>query len=793
MDGQKMSGNRAKFSLLRGAVALLLCAVAGALLFGEQPARAIRPAAATGATSAVATGNGDVVALSISADGRVFAFTSHASNLVVDDTNGVADVFIYNSNTQQVNRASLSNEGMQANAASYAPSLSVDGRYVAFESDATELVLDDTNGKRDIFVRDLITGRTERVSIGSGFAEANSDSFNPRISFEGRFIVFESDASNLVTGDTNKSRDIFIRDRHLGVTHRVSVSESGGQADRDSFLPSLSADGRYVVFESLATNLVKRDVNNASDIFLVDRTLEEVRRLSASEAGDEGNGPSMLATISSGGSHVAFRSFSTNLVESDGNSSWDVFLYEISTGNLALISRSSGGVQGNPSLTNPLVKPLRPSLSTNGRYVAYQSDAAELDPADDNLLTDIFVWDRMNSSTERVSVGSVGEEPNAHTFGPAISGSGRLVAFLSASTSLASNPGGKTAVFVHDKDAPDPTPTPTITNTPTSTPTPTATPTNTPTPTSTLVPVPQAYMPMLVHVTEFGLPSLARIDNSGMRNSFTVRWASDHSGGTFLLEEASSAEFTDARTVYSGPLPLWTATNKTPGTYYYRVRQVDGPLRSGWSAMQQADVPPLFVGLKLQWQGTGYLSSGETSKEIGFFGEEQIFERNDAGHVRSTGHQRFAPNPSGWPEETWITEYDPLTGTFVSSTLPEDPQQKWGFPWFLPYALDLSKSKAVSIDGRVFLVTGPLETTTVGEKPVRYWQLINRDRFLYRDEGGGKQEFVEKGNVELWYADSALRVLLRQRITRQVYENRRATGESIQANLDLTVANIFPE
>ncbi|MCH8948820.1 MAG: PD40 domain-containing protein, partial [Chloroflexi bacterium] len=142
-------------------------------------------------------------------------------------------------------RASVSSAGAEANGPSFGPALSDDGRYVVFTSDATNLSPSDTNS-RDVFVRDRQTGNTELVSIASDGAQANQAALFPAISGDGRYIAFQSDADNLVAGDTNGVSDIFLHDRQTGVTERVSLTSAGGQANGDSFTPSVSADGRYV-------------------------------------------------------------------------------------------------------------------------------------------------------------------------------------------------------------------------------------------------------------------------------------------------------------------------------------------------------------------------------------------------------------------------------------------------------------------------------------------------------------------------------------------------------------------
>jgi len=215
-------------------------------------------------------GNGSSFNPTISTDGRYVAFQSAATNLVNGDTNNVVDVFVYDSQTVQTTRISVDSNGAQANNASFNPAISADGRIVAFESAATNLVSGDTNILRDIFVHDRQTGQTTRVSVDNLGAQATlGESFNPSITADGRFVAFESNATNLVSGDTNGRRDIIIHDRQTSQANRISVDNSGLQANRESSNAVISADGRFVAFGSAATNLVSGDINGDSpDIYV---------------------------------------------------------------------------------------------------------------------------------------------------------------------------------------------------------------------------------------------------------------------------------------------------------------------------------------------------------------------------------------------------------------------------------------------------------------------------------------------------------------------------------------------
>ena len=253
-------------------------------------------------------------------------FESVATNLVSGDTNTNSDVFVRDRQTNQTTRVSIATGGGQANGASLFPALSADGRYVAFTSWATNLVPGDTNGKADIFVHDRQTGQTTRVSVTSAGVQASGDSLVPSLSADGRFVTYSSSAANLVTGDTNAKSDIFVRDRLLNQTSRVSVTSAGVQASGDSLVPSLSADGRFVTYSSSAATLVAGDTNNKSDVFVHDRQTGQTARASVRFDGSQANGDSLIPALSGDGQTIVFISTATNLITGDTNGNADVYV-----------------------------------------------------------------------------------------------------------------------------------------------------------------------------------------------------------------------------------------------------------------------------------------------------------------------------------------------------------------------------------------------------------------------------------------------------------------------------------
>jgi Tol biopolymer transport system component len=389
-------------------------------------------------------GNGVSGHPSISADGRCVAFDSLASNLVAEDTNDRYDVFVHDRQTGQTTRVSVSSEGKEGDDGSSHPSISSDGRYVAFNSEASNLVPDDTNGLYDIFVHDRQTGQTTRVSVSSSGEQGNSNSYWPSISADGRCVAFGSYASNLVPDDTNASGDVFVHDRQTGQTTRVSVSSSGEQGDSAGVTASISADGRYVAFDSGASNLVPDDTNGESDIFVHDRQTGQTRCVSVSSEGEQGNGVSYTPSISPDGRYVAFDSYASNLVPDDTNDRYDVFVHDRQTGQTTRVSVSSGAEEGNGDSGHS-------SVSADGRYVAFESRSSNLVPDDTNGNYDIFVHDRYTEQTTRVSVSSSGQHANGFSWHPSISADGRYVAFYSGASNLVpDDTNGYPDVFVHE-------------------------------------------------------------------------------------------------------------------------------------------------------------------------------------------------------------------------------------------------------------------------------------------------------------------------------------------------------
>jgi Tol biopolymer transport system component len=417
--------------MIRLCVHWIVVQTAASLLIGSGPP-ALTDAGQTWRISLSSDGlqsNASSGSTSITADGRYVEFTSYASDLVPDDTNGCPDIFVHDRTTGRMERISVSSWGEQGNGISYFGRISGDGRFVAFRSEASNLVPGDTNGCEDVFVRDRLTGETERVNLSSTGEEANGGTLDVAISADGRYVAFDSWASNLVAEDTNGQGDIFVHDRWTGETERVSVSTLGEQGNAVSWRVEISADGSCVGFESRATNLVFGDTNGEADVFVHDRLTGETECVNVSSTGQQGNDYAVHFSLSEYGRCVGFSSQASNLVLGDTNAYMDVFVHDRATGATERISISSEGEQGERGSWGPC-------LCADGRYVVFSSSAANLVPDDTNGVEDSFLHDRATGETVRVSISSSGEEGNNNSYWPYISADGHYIVFDTQATNL---------------------------------------------------------------------------------------------------------------------------------------------------------------------------------------------------------------------------------------------------------------------------------------------------------------------------------------------------------------------
>lgn len=392
-------------------------------------------------STAGAQANGSTFGAVMSADGRFVAFASAATTLVPDDRNGQTDVFVRDLLTSRTTRISLSSAGRESNGPSGMPSISADGHVVAFPSSATNLVGGDRNGVQDIFVRDTRSGETHRVGVGVG-GEPNGPSLAPVVSADGRMVAFSSEASNLVPGDRNGVMDVFVVDLARARTIRVSVGLDGESVGR-SEVSSIAAHGRVVAFRSFSSNLVPEDWNGLADVFVRNWASGKTERVNVSSSGAQANGETFRGNLSATGRFVGFRSRADNLTAGpagDTNDALDVFAHDRITGRTTRISVSSDGTEADARDVDEYVRDnkfmTRPFLSADGRYAAFTSRAANLVPADGNGFPDVFVHDLVTGRTVRVSATDDGRDANGASFVSAISGDGRIVVFQSFANNL---------------------------------------------------------------------------------------------------------------------------------------------------------------------------------------------------------------------------------------------------------------------------------------------------------------------------------------------------------------------
>ena len=348
------------------------------------------------------------------------------------------------------------------------PAISADGRFIAFVSEASDLVANDTNGHSDIFVRDLQSGTTTLVSVNqAGTASGNGFSENPLISADGRFVAFVSEASDLVASDTNGQPDVFLRDLQTGTTALVSINLAGTDSGNDrSLIPAISADGRFVAFVSEASDLVaKSDTNNTFDVFVRDLQTGTTTLVGVNQAGTAtaNRGSFAPLAISANGRFVAFTTFSSDLVATDTNEASDVFVRDLQAGITTLVSVNSAGTDSGKGIDPFFGGPTgssNPTLSSNGRFVAFQSGNTDLvETNDTNETSDVFVRDMQTGVTTLVSVNttgndsgkSIGKPGTGGSLNPVLSADGRFVAFVSNAIDLVPNDASSTGdVFMRD-------------------------------------------------------------------------------------------------------------------------------------------------------------------------------------------------------------------------------------------------------------------------------------------------------------------------------------------------------
>jgi hypothetical protein len=349
----------------------------------------------------------------------------------------------HNAHAAGITRVSVSSEETQSNYSSYKPSTSKDGRYVAFDSNASNLVPNDTIGDyTDVFVRDRQTGTTTLVSVDSNEQPGPGQSFSPSISDNGRYIAFVTQ-NNFDPSDTNGFNDVYMRDLQEGTTTWVSVNPGNSDEGEDAGLPSISGDGRYVAFESRPENLLT-PIYPISQIYVRDLQNNSTTLVSKASDGTPGDRDSRDANLSANGQFIAFSSSAHNLVANDTNDEEDVFIYELATGNIRRASVSSSGAQQSASSS-------RPALSADGRYVTFGSDSDTLVSGDTNGRHDVFLSDLQTGQTTRISVPLNANYEFYGASNPDISDDGRYVIFWGLLSPTPANQSNIPQVYVRDR------------------------------------------------------------------------------------------------------------------------------------------------------------------------------------------------------------------------------------------------------------------------------------------------------------------------------------------------------
>jgi Tol biopolymer transport system component len=438
---------------------LLICfaSVAVLLVISQLPAIVAQSNQTTEQVDVSSAGlqsnSGTETAMAMSSNGNIVAFSTFATNLAPDNQLfNLQDIYVRDRIAGTTEVVSLNSNEVQSNGISIEPSVSADGRFVVFTSDATNLVSGDTNqcfynlldesfqpgDCPDVFVRDRVTGTTERVSVGSNGQEGNDRSSVPVISADGRYVFFISLASNFYSGDRPVSAELFVHDRQTKTTERVLSPAALGDY-------TITPDARYVAYLGLS--------NGFFAVFVYDRQTGTNELVSVPRPGSRLNGYSYAPAISADGNYVAFISYSTNLVSGDTNGRADVFVRDRAAGTTERVSVSSLGAQANgDSLAYPF--PNSVAISADGNLVGFSSSASNLVPGDTNTCSvqyyysftspgqcpDIFLRNRRERTTTRVNMNNGGGQATNASFMPLMSGDGSVITYFSLATNLA--PGG---------------------------------------------------------------------------------------------------------------------------------------------------------------------------------------------------------------------------------------------------------------------------------------------------------------------------------------------------------------
>ena len=384
-------------------------------------------------TSAGVEVSGASTAPSISGDGRVVAFVSQSTELVSgSDTNNATDIFTHDRMTGLTERVSVANDSSGANAASYSVAISGNGRWIAFDSFATNLAVTDADAFRDVYVHDRQSLETTIVSLGSRTPALDGpDVTQPAISADGMRVAFVG--SNL-TNAAVFAANVYVFDRNAMTTTLASVTPGNVASNENCSDPALSADGNLVVFVTQSAGFLPAPPLLAQQIFMKNLQTGELVLVSQNAAGERGADTSSLPSVSADGRFVAFVSHASNLVMNDSNGVPDIFVRDLQTSTTTRVSVDSAGVQGNAPGTLT-----RPSISDDGRYVVFASDSSNLSAGDSPDYRDAFVHDRLTGTTRKLSANALGTAADRSTTSIVLSADGSTVAFDTNATNLISD------------------------------------------------------------------------------------------------------------------------------------------------------------------------------------------------------------------------------------------------------------------------------------------------------------------------------------------------------------------
>ena len=393
----------------------------------------------------------------ISADGRFVVFSSHATTLAPGGSGGMLQIFLHDRVAGQTTLIShkKGDKAKPGDKDSRYPSISHDGRYIVFQSLATDLADGDTNGKSDIYLYDRTAGAATLISRKNGGGAADGASRQPAMSRDAGKISFLSTAKNMTDPAFGDAKDqVFVFDRSTNKTAAVSIGTDNKAADAACDTPVISHDGKFVAFSSAATNLAAGDTNAKSDIFRRDLTANTTALVSKDKDGNPSDGDSLYPSIARDGSKIAFESAATDLVADDTNAKNDVFLRDVGAGTNTLVSARAGDHKvGNGASATP-------SISLDGKFVAFASRATDLTDPPTTVLSHVFVRDIAAKSNRVCSVAGDDSLGSHDSERPDLSGDGAFVAFRTPSNNLvgARDSGGPkddnalADVFVHDID-----------------------------------------------------------------------------------------------------------------------------------------------------------------------------------------------------------------------------------------------------------------------------------------------------------------------------------------------------